>query len=129
MIFVCSKCPRRLIRDLLDFRVKVRGRFIITRISGCIAMTVAMANSAFSVRLKGECGGLLLSARQPTVFQRLKHPCLDLLRLQSEIERAEGNIIKKQWHEELVIRVLEYQFPLFFLISCLVFLSSWKSLW
>jgi hypothetical protein len=54
-------------------------------------------------------GRLVLQVQASDSLQRLTHPLPDPLRLQSKIKGAKGHIIKDRGHEELVIRVLEYQ--------------------
>jgi len=41
------------------------------------------------------------------LFQRFQHPSLHFIARQTEVEGAEGDIIKNRRHEQLVVRVLK----------------------
>ena len=80
----------------------------ITRMSGAIASTPAIATRFFSPP-DSRYGGLARTCQAPTRSQRLVHPPFDVGFGQPLVARAERDVVVDRRHEELIVGVLEDQ--------------------
>ena len=78
-----------------------------TRISGCIASTVATATRRRWPKERW-CGGRSAYVRHPDLLERGLHPRLELVALEAEVGRAEAHVLADRAHEQLVVGVLEH---------------------